>query len=51
MWYPIGFVLLIAWLISLMSGYTISASSHVLWLSAIGLCLTGFMLDRRQPAL
>src|SRR5688500_16280781 len=43
MWYPIGFVLLITWLIGLVSGYTISASIHALWLSAIGLCLTGFI--------
>jgi hypothetical protein len=51
MWYPIGFVLLITWLIGLVNGYTISASIHALWLSAIGLCLTGFILGRRQPVL
>ena len=51
MWYPIGFVLLITWLIGLVSGYTVSASIHALWLSAIGLCLTGFILGRRQPVL
>ena len=51
MLYTIGLILLIMWLLNLVSGYAMSASSHVLWLSAIGLCLTGFILGRRRRVL
>jgi Family of unknown function (DUF5670) len=45
--YTIALVLLIMWLLSLASGYAMSPSVHVLVLTAIGLCLTGFILGRR----
>jgi hypothetical protein len=48
MLYTIALILLIMWLLSLVSGYAMSASVHILVLTAVGLCLTGFFLGRRH---
>jgi hypothetical protein len=47
MLYTMAVILLVMWLLSLASGYAMSASGHILMLSAVGLCLTGFILGRR----
>jgi hypothetical protein len=51
MLYTIAVILLMMWLLNLASGYTLSAFTHAVWLSAIGLCLIGFFIGRRRPVL
>jgi hypothetical protein len=51
MLYTIALILLVMWLLNLVSGYAMSPLFHVLWLSAIGLCLAGFFSKRRRRIL
>jgi hypothetical protein len=50
MLYTIALVLLIMWLLTLVSGFALTASVHVLLAIAIVVCLTGLILGQR-PAL